>query len=124
MLEDQKKLDFDGLRAALVAGEALSDKKGEELTILDISELSTVCDYFVIASGNNSRQVRSLAEEVEAKIKVEFGIAPRSIEGLNDTSWVLMDYSDFVVHIFMPETRDFYSLERLWMDAKRIQVVS
>lgn len=103
---------------------ALEDKKGENVTVLDLTEVSPIADYFIICSGSNSRQVRSLVEEVERKIKGKINYAPRAIEGLADASWVLMDYVDFVVHVFMPEIRDFYSLERLWSDAVRVELSS
>ncbi len=106
----------------LVAVNAVVEKKGEDLAVLDLTGISPIADYFLICSGTNSRQVRTIADEVERKVKDLCGIAPKSTEGLSDSNWVLMDYVDFVVHIFMPETRDFYSLERLWADAGRLEV--
>lgn len=106
----------------LVAVNAVVEKKGEDLAVLDLTGISPIADYFLICSGTNSRQVRTIADEVERKVKELCGIAPKSTEGLSDSNWVLMDYVDFVVHIFMPETRDFYSLERLWADAGRLEV--
>ena len=105
-----------------VAADAILDKKGEDLVVLDLTEVTPLTDFFVICTGNNSRQIRTIAEEVETKVKEAFGVSPRSVEGLGDLSWVLMDYVDFVVHIFMPETRGFYSLERLWGDAARLEI--
>ena len=105
-----------------VAADGILDKKGEDLVVLDLTEVTPLTDFFIICTGNNSRQIRTIAEEVEAKVKEAFGVSPRSVEGLGDMSWVLMDYVDFVVHIFMPETRDFYSLERLWGDAARLEI--
>ena len=105
-----------------VAADAILDKKGEDLVVLDLTEVTPLTDFFIICTGNNSRQIRTIAEEVEAKVKEAFGVSPRSVEGLGDMSWVLMDYVDFVVHIFMPETRGFYSLERLWGDAARLEI--
>lgn len=106
----------------LVAVDAVIEKKGGDLAVLDLTGISSIADYFLICSGSNSRQVRTIAEEVDNKVKEIFGLSPKSTEGLGDAMWVLMDYVDFVVHIFMPETRDFYSLERLWADAGRLEV--
>jgi ribosome-associated protein len=75
---------------------------------------------FVITSGTNTRQVRTICDEIEAAVKADGGDAPRRIEGLDAASWVLMDYGDVVVHVFLDETREYYSLERLWTDAPRI----
>ncbi|MDA8103607.1 MAG: ribosome silencing factor [Nitrospiraceae bacterium] len=104
------------------AADAILDKKGEDLVVLDLTEVTPLTDYFIICAGNNSRQIRAITEEVETKVKEAFAVSPRSIEGLGDMSWVLIDYVDFVVHIFLPETRDYYSLERLWGDAARLEI--
>ena len=79
-----------------------------------------ITDVFVITSGSNIRQVRTIADEVERKLKEQGAEAPLQVEGLGDASWVLLDYGDFVVHIFLRETRAYYDLERLWGDAPRI----
>lgn len=101
------------------AARAASSKKGEDTIILAMGPLLAITDAFVITSGANDRQVRTIAEEIEAKIKAAGGPAPLRIEGLDDARWVLMDYGDFVVHVFLEETRRFYDLERLWADAER-----
>ena len=111
---------YETLSAVMAAREAIDEKKGESLVLLDISEITPVADYFLIATGNNSRQIRTLSEEVERAVKETYGVAPLSIEGLAQAQWVLMDYGDFVVHIFDPETREFFNLERLWSDAKKV----
>jgi ribosome-associated protein len=82
--------------------------------------LIAITEYFVISSGSNDRQVRAIAEEVERQVKDRGGPSPRAIEGLNDARWVLMDYGDFIVHVFNEEARTFYDLERLWSDAPRV----
>ncbi|MDA8263382.1 MAG: ribosome silencing factor [Actinomycetota bacterium] len=105
-----------------VAADAILDKKGEDLVVLDLTEVTPLTDFFIICTGNNSRQIKTIAEEVEAKVKEAFGVSPRSVEGLGDMSWVLIDYVDFVVHIFLPDTRSYYSLERLWGDAVRMDL--
>lgn len=86
--------------------------------ILSVGKTLSITDAFVISSGSNPRQVRTMAEEVEEKIKQAAGPAPIRIEGLDDARWVLMDYGDFVVHLLLSEARDFYQLDRLWADAE------
>ena len=88
--------------------------------MLAMGELFGVVDAFVVTSGRNTRQVRTLVEEVEKRVKDESGIAPTRLEGLRDGTWVLMDYDDFIVHVFLDETRSYYDLEHLWSSAPRI----
>lgn len=97
----------------------LDSKKAERITVLDIGNLTTLGDYFVIASGKSNTQVKALAGEVEDKL-AEQGIEPRRVEGESSAMWILMDYQDVVIHIFYDETRDFYGLERLWADAVEV----
>ncbi|MGH9058378.1 MAG: ribosome silencing factor [Acidimicrobiales bacterium] len=101
-----------------VAAQAAAAKQGEDTMILGVGPLLAISDAFVITSGSNPRQVRTIAEEVEEQIKRAGGPAPRRIEGLDDARWVLMDFGDFVVHVFLSEARAFYELERLWADAE------
>ena len=89
--------------------------------MLEVGEIISITDAFVITSATNVRQVRTIAEEVERKLKEEGASAPVQVEGLGDASWVLIDYGDFVVHVFLRETRAYYDLERLWSDAPRTQ---
>lgn len=86
--------------------------------ILSVGKTLSITDAFVISSGTNPRQVRTMAEEVEEKIKQAGGPAPLRIEGLDDARWVLMDYGDFVAHILLSDAREFYQLDRLWSDAE------
>ncbi len=106
---------------ARVAARAAADKKGEETVILEVGSVLAITDAFVITSASNERLVRTIAEEVEAQIKASGGPAPIRIEGLNDAKWVLLDYGDIVVHVFLEETRRYYDLERLWADAPVIE---
>ncbi|MGC8626748.1 MAG: ribosome silencing factor [Acidimicrobiales bacterium] len=100
-----------------VAARAASSKLGRGTVVLSIDKLIGITDAFVITSCSNQRQVRAVTDEVERQLK-EAGIGgPLSVEGLDDARWVLMDYGDFVVHIFLEEVRDFYDLEHLWGDA-------
>jgi ribosome-associated protein len=101
-----------------IAAGAASAKKGEDPVILAVGPLLVITDAFVITSGANARQVRTIAEEIELQVKRAGGPAPLRIEGLDDARWVLMDYGDFVVHVFLEEVRRFYELERLWADAE------
>ena len=105
---------------ALVAARAADDKLGEDTVVLAMGELLGVVDAFVVTSGRNDRQVRALVDEVERKVKDHDGTAPVAVEGLADATWVLMDYGDFIVHIFAEQTRSYYDLEHLWSGAPRI----
>lgn len=98
----------------------IDNKKGEEVRVLHIGTLTTIGDYFVVATGNSSTQVKALADEVNEKLSAE-GLEPKRKEGYNSASWILLDYSDVIVHIFLKETREFYALERLWGDAPEVE---
>ena len=111
------------LEKAKAIARALDEKKATEIRIIDISEVSILGDYFVLASGNSSTQVQALANEVE-KALAEKGEHYRRMEGYQSASWILLDYSDVIVHIFHAQTREFYSLERLWADAREIKIDS
>ena len=100
---------------------ALDDKKGIDIKILDISEVSVMADYFIIASGTNKNQVQALADNVEEEL-LKLDIHCRQIEGYPSGNWILMDYSDFIVHIFNQDDRLFYDLERIWKDGKLVEV--
>jgi len=107
----------------LAAADACDSKKAEDIRILalDPSE-SSLTDYFLICSGTNERQNAAIADEIDIRLKKEFGVLPNAVEGKRQGEWVLMDYVDFVVHIFMPEKREFFGLERLRKTAKTISV--
>lgn len=89
--------------------------------ILEVAEVLAITDAFVITDGRNRRQVLTIAEEVEARLKEDAGLSPLRVEGLAEGQWVLLDYGDMVVHVFLDETRRFYELERLWSDAPRLE---
>jgi ribosome-associated protein len=103
------------------AADAAADKKSEDLVILDLRKASAFTDFFVICTGANVRQVQAIADAVQEALRAE-GIRPSLVEGYERGQWVLIDYFDFIVHVFSPATRAFYGLERLWGDAKRIEV--
>lgn len=98
---------------------ALEEKKAKDITILDISALSVVADYFIVASADNVRQTSALSDSVE-EVLGNAGINPRQIEGRSSSTWILMDYNDIIVHIFDSENRLFYDLERIWKDGRKI----
>lgn len=95
--------------------EYLDEKKAIDIRIIDISKISVIADYFIIAGGSNVRQVKSLADNVEEKLG-KIGLPPKSVEGYQNANWVLMDYGDVIVHIFNQEDRLFYDLERIWAE--------
>ena len=99
---------------------ALDDKKAKDIQVLEVTDLTAIADYFVIAAGTSNTHVRSLADEVEFKLR-EAGIEIRGIEG-KATGWILLDCYDVLVHIFMPDVRDNYNLERLWGDAQPVDI--
>jgi ribosome-associated protein len=104
----------------VTAAKAASDKKGEDTVVLEVGHVLAITDAFVITSGTNTRQVKTIAEEVEKKVGEAGGTKPLRVEGLDDARWVLIDYGDFVVHVFLDEVRRYYELERLWSDAPRL----
>lgn len=102
---------------AVDAAKFADDKKAQDIVVLDISQISVVCDYFVIASGNSSTQVKAIADYIEAKLQ-EMGSELLRREGIREGRWVLLDFGDVVVHVFQDEERQYYNLERLWGDAR------
>ncbi|MEG0614486.1 MAG: ribosome silencing factor [Oscillospiraceae bacterium] len=101
--------------------EALDGKKAEDIQAIEIKDLTIIADYFIIANGTSSTQTKALADEVEFQLS-EKGIKPTRVQGYAGANWVILDYSDIVVHVFNKETRDFYSLERLWSDGKQLDI--
>ncbi|MDO5149628.1 MAG: ribosome silencing factor [Oscillospiraceae bacterium] len=110
---------MDSKAMAKVAFDAIDDKKGADIRIIDISNVSVMADYFLIASGNNRNQVQAIADNVEEKLH-EIGVHPRQIEGYQTANWILMDFNDIIVHIFNEDDRLFYNLEKIWLDGKVI----
>ncbi len=102
---------------------AAEDKKAIELVVLDLRKAAGFTDFFVIVSGTNTRQIRAIADSVMAAL-ADDGVKPAHVEGYDRSEWVLLDYFDFVVHVFAPETRLFYGLERLWGNAERIEITA
>lgn len=108
-------------KMAKIAYEALEEKKGEDIKIIDISEISVMADYFVIANGMNMSQVQALVDNVEEKLH-KAGFEMKRMEGNRSSTWVLLDFGDVVIHVFDSEDRLFYDLERIWSDGKVISV--
>jgi ribosome-associated protein len=100
---------------------AALDKKAHDVIVLDLRHTPAFTDFFLVCSGQNQRQVHAIADAIEETLKAA-RVRPSHIEGYDRAEWVLMDYFTFIVHIFTPQTRDFYSLERLWGDAHKIEV--
>lgn len=106
---------------ALLAAKTLSDKKGQDIVIIDIQEKASFADYFVICSGTSERQISSLIDDVEDAFAKE-GLLAKSIEGKNGTGWILMDFGDVIVNLFTKEMREKYSIEKVWGDCQFIEV--
>jgi len=117
-----RRTDLDAKEISIAAAQAASDKKAEDIVVLDVAALLVITDYFVICTGRNDRQVKTIADEVEEQLRVGYGVKPIGREGVREARWVLLDFGDLVVHIFQPEERDFYRLERLWGDAPRVSL--
>jgi len=109
------------LEIAVAAAEAADDKLGRDTLILDVGPILGLADYFVITGASNDRQVRSIVEEVENRLKAR-SARPRGVEGLAEAQWVLLDFGDVIVHVFHDDARAYYSLERLWGDAERVDL--
>jgi ribosome-associated protein len=107
---------------AITAVKALDEKKGKEISAIEITDLTTLADYFVIATGTSNTQINALCGAVEKALKEEAGEAPLHREGHRDGTWVLLDYGCLAVHVFSQEAREFYDLERLWQDGKPLDL--
>ena len=107
------------LETAKLAAKALSAKKGLDIKVIKIDDISVLSDYMVIATGTSGTQVKAMADHVEYELAVA-GVSVSDIEGYRSYTWILMDYIDVIVHVFMEETREFYELERMWQDGENI----
>lgn len=106
---------------SILTAKAISSKKGLNIKLIEIGDISSLADYMVIATGTSSTNVKAIADEVEYQLD-EAGISVSHIEGYRSNSWILLDYVDVIVHIFSDEAREFYDLERLWQDGKEIDI--
>ena len=100
----------------------IMEKKGEDIIILDLSDITAVSDFFIITTGNSNVHIKAIADEIREKMKQDYGEHPWHVEGYTAMKWVLLDFVDFVVHIFDAETRTYYSLEKIWKDAQHRMV--
>lgn len=110
---------MDSREMARIAVRALEDKKGEDIRIIDISRVSVIADYFIIANGTNTNQVQALVDSVQEEL-FKAGIEAKQVEGYSSASWILLDFNDIIVHVFSQEDRLFYDLERIWRDGQLI----
>ncbi len=113
--------DPDGLTLARLAAQIADDKKATDITVLEVGPVLSITGWFVVASAPNRRLVRTVAEDVEAAVKERLGRSPVRVEGAREQQWVLLDYGDVVVHVFLDEVRDFYDIERLYRDVARVE---
>jgi ribosome-associated protein len=112
---------METLEIVKTAVEALRDKKAEDITVIDITGVSSIADYFIIANGNNQNQLTAMQDAVDEAL-YKTGLHAKQIEGNNKSTWILMDYEDIIVHLFSKEDRLFYDLERIWRDGKIIEM--
>ena len=110
----------DELEKLLVAARAASTRKAIDMVALDIRKIASFAEFFLVCSGTSTRQVQAIADEVTERLRVERGARPLHTEGYEGGTWVLLDYGDLIVHVFVEESRTFYQLERLWRDAERV----
>jgi ribosome-associated protein len=113
---------MDSRKLALLCRELAEEKKAEDIVILDVRELSSVTDYFVIASGTSEPHLRAIVDEITDKLRDDHGVRAKAIDGTLQTAWVVLDYFDVIVHVMRGEIRDRYDLETLWGDAPRVKV--
>ncbi len=112
---------MDSRKLALICRELADNKKAEDIVILDVHELSTVTDYFVLASGTSEPHLRAIVDEISDKLRDEYDVRPRAIDGTFQAAWVVLDYFDVIVHLMREDVRERYDLETLWGDAPRLK---
>ena len=115
----QKKAEPAIEQIWLAAVEAADSKQAKDIRVLDLREVTSFADFFVLATGSNTRQVQSITDEIELHLQ-ELGERPNSVEGYQNAEWVLLDYGDYLIHVFSEKARQYYDLERLWRDAKTV----
>ena len=119
----ESRTPFDELDDTVkLALHSASEKKAVNLTALDLREIASFTEFFIIASGTNQRQVQAIADEITEQLKKQLDARPIRVEGYNTAEWVLIDFGDFIVHVFEQKAREFYDLERLWRDAKKVEI--
>jgi len=113
--------DADGRSVATAAARAASALKASDIVVLDVGDALSITGYFVIVSASNPRQVRAIADDVEIQVRAEFGRSPVRVEGLREQQWTLIDYGDVIVHVFLDSVREFYEIERLYMESPKVE---
>jgi ribosome-associated protein len=113
-----------GLQLALAAARTAADNRGQDLVVLDLRELTSFFDFFVIATGASRRQLHAISEEIDRVLEKEMGDRRMGVEGYQECRWILLDYGDVVIHLFDAETRSFYDLENLWAEGKRVDLTA
>jgi len=113
---------MDSRKLALLCRELADNKKAEEIVVLDVRELSTVTDYFVIASGTSEPHLRAIVDEISDKLRDEHRLRPNAVDGTLQAAWIVLDYFDVIVHVMRSDIRERYDLETLWGDAPRVKV--
>lgn len=122
--EAQLRTDEDSYNLAMAIAQAADDRKGSDIMVLKVSDVSYVADYFVIVTGFSNVQVRAIARSIQEKVELEWQQLPLRVEGFAEGAWVLLDFGDVIAHIFMPKEREFYSLEAFWGHADRVEFAS
>jgi ribosome-associated protein len=117
---DSDKQPTNALKRALVAARVAEENRGRDIVVLDMRHLTAMFDYFVLASGTSRRQLHAMSEEIDHALEQGLGDRRLGIEGYEESRWILLDYGDVVIHLFEPETREYYALEQLWGHAKRV----
>ena len=102
--------------------DSIEDKKGENIRVIDVAELTSVTDYMIIASGSNPNQVKAICDNVTENLGKEFSIVPKHTEGYYNAEWILIDCGDYVIHVFDKDQRMFYNIERIWNDGKEVEI--
>ena len=117
-------LSVDSKELALQIADAAEDKKAEDIVILDVSEVSYLADYFVLITGFSGTQLKAIAESIDARVEEKYNRLPVRVSGKREGNWIVQDYEDVIVHIFLPEEREYYNLEAFWGHAERIEYIS
>lgn len=112
---------MDSRKLALLCRELADRRKAEDIVVLDVRKISSITDYFVIATGTSEPHLRAISDEIQDKLRNEHGIRPRAVDGTLQTAWLVLDFFDVIVHIMRPDVRKLYDLETLWGDAARVR---
>ena len=112
---------MDSKKLALLCGELADNKKAENVAVLDVRKISSITDYFVVATGGSEPHLRAISDEITEKLRKDHGLRPRAVDGTLQTAWLVLDYFDVIVHVMRPDVRERYDLETLWGDAPRVR---